>query len=255
MMEYAIDMFAVDEIRLLTGQSFDIGVGLTLRQPSMREIAMSGENEYIAAVNAFTAEPFDVPYYLAQLDIDFEKVTPFQLFGLLVLSLPHQSTKLLFGDLDFSKFLLVESENKGEYVYAHPNGIIIDSLTRERIADNIRRMHGLPKNILKSCENKTAHDLMIYQQKKEIARAQRRRELFGEQSAYGSLISSLASEWHSYDGVLDLKVGQFFDAVIRLGYKRQADNLCRGIYNGNISLKDINKKDLDWMRPIKTKTL
>ena len=246
-------VFAVDEIRILTGKPFDVGAGIKLYQPSMEEIAMFGEDEYLKVISAFTSEPFDVPYYLDKVGIDFEEIKPFELFCMLVSPLSQQSTKLLFGDLDFSKFKIATRGN--ELIMINSDGIIIDSLLRERLADNIRRIHCLPKNILKSCENKTTHDLMIYQQKKEIQRLQRKREMFGESSAYGALISSLACEWHDYDKVLKLNVGQFFDAIVRLGYKQQATNLCSGIYSGKLSYKDINKKDLDWMRPIQIKPL
>lgn len=246
-------VFAVDEIRILTGKPFDVGAGIKLYQPSMEEIAMFGEDEYLKVISAFTSEPFDVPYYLDKVGIDFEEIKPFELFCMLVSPLSQQSTKLLFGDLDFSKFKIATRGN--ELIMINSDGIIIDSLLRERLADNIRRIHCLPKNILKSCENKTTHDLMIYQQKKEITRLQRKREMFGESSAYGALISSLACEWHDYDKVLKLNVGQFFDAIVRLGYKQQATNLCSGIYSGKLSYKDINTKDLDWMRPIQIKPL
>lgn len=246
-------MFAVDEARIITGKPFDVGVGITLRQPSISEILEFGEDEYLRAVSVFTSEPFDMPYHLAQMGLDFEKIKPFELFCLLSLSLPQETSRLLFGDLDFTRFKM--ADKAGELILINPEGLIIDSVTRERIADNVRRLHCLPKNILTSCENKTTHDLMIYQQKKEIERAQRRKDLFGEQSSYAALVSSLACEWHSYEDVLSLKVGQFFDALIRLGYRQNANNLYRGLYAGTISHKDINKKDLDWMRPIKTKTL
>lgn len=246
-------MFAVDEIRLLRGEPFDIGVGITLYQPTMSEIAEFGENEYLSVVSAVTSEPFDVPYYLDQMGIDFEKIKPFELFCMMVMGIPKENTRLLFGDLDFSQFIPVQKEN--DLVLMNKEGIVIDSLTRDRIADNVRRMHGLPKNILTSCENKFTHDLMIMQQKKTIDRARRRKDLFGDNSQYASLISSLASEWHSYDRIFNLKVGQFFDAIIRLGYKQNANNLYRGLYSGCMSFKNINKKDLDWMRPIKTKIL
>lgn len=246
-------MFAVDEIRLLRGEPFDIGVGITLYQPTMSEIAEFGENEYLNVVSAVTSEPFDVPYYLDQMGIDFEKIKPFELFCMMIMGIPKENTRLLFGDLDFSKFIPVQKEN--DLVLMNKEGIVIDSLTRDRIADNVRRMHGLPKNILTSCENKFTHDLMIMQQKKTIDRARRRKDLFGDNSQYASLISSLASEWHSYDKIFDLKVGQFFDAIIRLGYKQNANNLYHGLYSGCMSFKNINKKDLDWMRPIKTKIL
>lgn len=247
-------MFAVDEIRLLTGKPFDIGVGVTLYQPTMAEIATFGEDEYRSVVSAFTSEPFDVPYFLDQIGIDFEKIKPFELFCLLVLQIPQSSSRILFGDLDFSKFKMA-TRDSGELILINKDNIIIDSCVRERIADNIRRMHCLPKNILTSCENEFTHNLMIKQQKKNIEREQRRRELFGDNSQYAPFISSLACEWHSYDKVLDLKVGQFFDAIVRLGYRQNANNLYHGLYAGTMSFKNINKKDLDWMRPIKTKTL
>lgn len=246
-------MFAVDEIRLLRGEPFDIGVGITLYQPTMSEIAEFGENEYLSVVSAVTSEPFDVPYYLDQMGIDFEKIKPFELFCMMIMGVPKENTRLLFGDLDFSQFIPVQKEN--DLVLMNKEGIVIDSLTRDRIADNVRRMHGLPKNILTSCENKFTHDLMIMQQKKTIDRARRKKDLFGDNSQYASLISSLASEWHSYDRIFNLKVGQFFDAIIRLGYKQNANNLYHGLYSGCVSFKNINKKDLDWMRPIKTKIL
>ena len=246
-------MFAVDEIRLLRGEPFDIGVGITLYQPTMSEIAEFGENEYLSVVSAVTSEPFDVPYYLDQMGIDFEKIKPFELFCMMIMGVPKENTRLLFGDLDFSQFIPVQKEN--DLVLMNKEGIVIDSLTRDRIADNVRRMHGLPKNILTSCENKFTHDLMIMQQKKTIDRARRKKDLFGDNSQYSSLISSLASECHSYDRIFNLKVGQFFDAIIRLGYKQNANNLYHGLYSGCVSFKNINKKDLDWMRPIKTKIL
>lgn len=246
-------MFAVDEIRILKGKPFDIGVGITLRQPTMSEITDFGESEYLGLISALTSEPFDMPYYLDQMGIDFEKITPFELFCILIRGIPLQTSQLLFGELDFSKFIV--AERNGSMVLVNDKGIVIDSLLRDRIADNVRRIHCLPKNILTSCENKFTHDLMIRQQKKNIDREQRRKELFGDNSQYAPLISSLACEWHDYDKVLDLKVGQFFDAIIRLGYKRNADNLYRGLYSGSVSFKNINKKELDWMRPIKIKTL
>lgn len=246
-------MFAVDEIRLLRGEPFDVGKGITLYQPSIGDIAQFGENEYLTVVSAVTSEPFDMPYHLDQMGIDFEKIKPFELFCILIMGIPQQTSRLLFGELDFSKFVPVE--RNGELILINKDGIIIDSQIRERIADNVRRMHGLPKNILTSCENKFTHDLMIMQQKKTIDRAQRRKDLFGDNSQYAPLISSLACEWHGYDKVLNLKVGQFFDAIIRLSYKQSANNLYRGLYSGGISFKNINKKDLDWMRPIKTRIL
>ena len=168
-------MFAVDEIRLLTGQPFDIGVGIKLQQPTIRDIAKFGESEYMSLVSAVTSEPFDMPYYLDQMGIDFEKIKPFELFCILTSQIPQSTSRLLFGKLDFEKFRVIEREN--DIVLMDGSGIIIDSQVRERIADNVRRMHCLPKDILTSCENKFTHDLMIRQQKVHKLEMQRAKDL------------------------------------------------------------------------------
>ena len=73
-------MFAVDEARLITGDPFDVGVGITLYQPTMRQILKFGEGEYLSTVSAFTSQPFDMPYQLSKMGIDFAEIKPFELF-------------------------------------------------------------------------------------------------------------------------------------------------------------------------------
>lgn len=246
-------MNIIDESNIICGDDIHISKGIVIHQPTIKEILKFGEKEYSSLINSLTSEPFDMPYYLSCVGIDFAKITPFELFCQLVSGIPKESSALLFGDLDFTEFKVIVKEN--DIVLANKDGVIIDSLIRDRIADILRKMHNLPKNIITSCENEFTHDLLISQQKKEIERAKRRVKMFGESSGYVPLVSSLACEWKSYDDVLNLPIGQFYDALVRLGYRINAQNLYHGIYAGSISYKNINKKDLDWMRPIKIKTL
>ena len=123
-------MFAVDEIRLLSGKPFDIGVGIKLYQPMISEIAEFGESEYMSLVSALTSEPFDMPYYLDQMGIDFEKIKPFELFCILTQGIPQQTSKLLLGELDLSSFKM--ADQNGELILVNDKGVIINSHTRER---------------------------------------------------------------------------------------------------------------------------
>lgn len=243
----------VNELKILRGDDIPIADGITLKQPTISDIADFGEKEYLSVVQLLTSEPFDMPYYLYLVGIDFAKISPFELFCYLSKGMSKENTYLLFGNLDLSKFRAIKTKEGVQLMNA--NGVVIDSAIREKIADNIRRIHCLPKNIITSCENDFTHDLLIQQQKKEIDRAERRKKLFGESSSYSALVSSLACEWKSYNNVYSLTVGQFFDSLVRLGYKINSQNLYRGIYSGCVSIKNINKKELDWMRPIKNKTL
>ena len=214
---------------------------------------MFGEGRYFSMIHSLTSEPFDVPYYLDQMGIDFEKITPFELFYIMALGISHEDTQMLFGDLDFSEFRIVQRDV--DIILINNKGNIIDAGIREILVDTLRRMHCLPKNELTSCYNSFAHKLLIKKQKRDIEQAKKRIEMFGEKSEMAALVSSLACEWHSYEAVMNLTIAQFFDAIIRSGYKENAESLMAALRSGALSSGSYSKKDLNWRRPIKINPL
>lgn len=246
-------MTTVDEARLLTGKDVKITKFLSIKQPTVEEVLLFGEKRYLSMVHLLTSEPFDMPYYLDQMGVDFEQITPFELFCIMIQGISHEETQMLFGDLNFSKFVVVQRDM--DIILLNDKGEIIDAGIREVIADNLRRMHCLPKNELKSCYNSFAHKLLIKKQKRDMEQAQKRIEMFGEKSELAALVSSLACEWHSYKAVMDLTIAQFFDAIIRSGYKESAESLLASLRAGVLSSGSYNTKDLNWRRPIKINPL
>ena len=246
-------MSTVDEAKILLGEPIAITKFLSVKQPTVREVLRYGEKKYLSLIHTLTSEPFDMPYYLDQMGIDFEKITPFELFTVLIQGVSKEDASLLFNDIDFSQFVVVQRDS--DIILMNSKGEVIDSGVREYIADNLRRMHCLPKNEITSCYNSFAHKLLIKKQKRDMEQAQKRIEMFGERSELAPLISSLACEWHSYNQVLDLTIGQFFDAVIRSGYREAAESLAAALRSGTLASGSYSKKDLDWRRPIKIKPL
>lgn len=246
-------MTIVDEARLLAGEDIPVTKFLSIKQPKVKEILLFGEKSYFSMVHSLTSEPFDMPYYLDQMGIDFEKITPFELFCILIKGISHKETSMLFGDVNFAEFDVIQRDT--DIVLINPQGQIIDAGIREIIAETLRRMHCLPKNELTSCYNSFAHKLLIKKQKRDIEQAQKRIEMFGEKSEVAALISSLACEWHSYEAVMNLTISQFFDAVIRSGYKENAESLMAALRTGALSSGSYNSKELNWRRPIKINPL
>ena len=246
-------MTIVDEAKLLTGEDIKITKFLSIKQPTVKEVLLFGEKRYFSMVHSLTSEPFDMPYYLDQMGIDFEKITPFELFCILITGISYEDTQMLFGDLDFSRFRIVQRDT--DIILVDNNGDIIDAGIREIIAETLRRMHCLPKNEITSCYNSFAHKLLIKKQKRDIEQAQKRAEMFGEKSEVAALVSSLAYEWRSYEAVMKLTISQFFDAIIRSGYKEHAESLLAALRVGALSSGSYSKKDLNWRRPIKINPL
>ena len=53
---------------------------------------------------------------------------------------------------------------------------------------------------------------------------------------------------YTHTDVWDLKINAFMDSVKRIGKIKNAELLLQSGYSGfGISLKDINKKELDWL--------
>ena len=53
---------------------------------------------------------------------------------------------------------------------------------------------------------------------------------------------------NNHTDVWDLKINAFMDSVKRIGKIKNAELLLQSGYSGfGISLKDINKKELDWL--------
>jgi hypothetical protein len=250
-MEFVANL--VDEGKIILGKSINIAPFLHIRQPTVQEILDFGEKRYFSLVHTLTAEPFDMPYYLDQMGINFEEITGFDLFLISIRRISKREISFLFGDIDFENFKIVQREY--DVILVNNKGQIIDSGIREKIAENLRRIHCLPKNNLTSCYNNFAHKLMIQMQKREIEQSQKRIELFGEHSQFVALVSSLACEWKSYENVLRLPIAQFFDAVIRSGYKETSNLLYSAMYSGSLKPDSYNKKDLDWRRPVKIKAV
>lgn len=246
-------MSLIDEAKILIGEPIAITKFLSIKQPTVKEVLRFGEKKYLSLVHTLTSEPFDMPYYLDRMGIDFEKITPFEMFVVLIQGISQNDISFLFEGVNLSEFRLIQREM--DIVLMNNKGEIIDAGVREIIADYLRRMHCLGKNEITSCYNSFAHKLLIKKQKRDIEQAQKKAEMFGEHSELAPLISSLACEWHSYEAVTNLTIAQFFDAIIRSGYRDSAKSLTMALCNGALDHNSYSKSELDWRRPIKIKPL
>lgn len=248
-------MWEFNELQFYKKSECTLPCGIKITAPTLGEIAdyyeEYGEENYLSMISLLTAEPFDLPYQLSQVGIDFTEIDSFTLFCYLTHSLTPKDTKLLFGDLDFSKFIVVSREDKP--ILMNKQGIVIDETVREQLTACLRKMHHIPKQQFNKVGNDFAKNMYIETARKDMERAKRKRLLKGKQSTYLPLISSLiAHEGFNYtwDNVWDIHIHQFFDSIQRMQIRDNAKNLYTGLYSGTIEYAKI-KKDLEWLRPLK----
>ena len=106
-----------DLLRLYFGEDYVINDRITIHQPTIQDILDLGEKEFYSVIAPFTSNPTSLKVQLFDLGIYWTDVSDFELFSLLIKTVPFEKTKILFGDFDFSSFDLVGKRNdKGEII-------------------------------------------------------------------------------------------------------------------------------------------
>lgn len=240
----------IDELALLRGSDYVINEHITIHHPTLAEIYDWGEREYFRTVTTICSTPADLKVQLDDLDIDYTKISDFQLFMLLSKELQPEHTRILFGDLDFTQFTTAQNPANEEIVLCDfQHDILIDRLLYTMITDYLRCVHSLTKNEQKP-GNEITRKVMIQEERLE----QERHQDQGYSSVLAPTISALvncAEFKYDYDSVWQLPYYALMDAVKRIQAIKSHHHLMGGIYAGMVDTKKLSKSEkesLDWLR-------
>lgn len=241
-----------DTLKIYRGEDFVISKHIKIHQATLNEICDYGENDYYSMIYQLTATPQSMKVQLWDIGIDYTRISPFELFYHILYKLyPRQKTSILFGDLDFTLFQQGKRrDNDAPVLYQDICGesVLLDEYTYHTIMDYLRQVHMIYKDE-KLPANETTKMILIEDAREEAYRNQNK----GRQhpSQLKNLISSMInSEGFKYDHsqVWDMKINAFMDSVKRISKIKNAELLLQSGYSGfGINLKDIDKKQLDWL--------
>ena len=241
------DIFDVDQLQLYFGDDYIINDKIKISQPTIGEIVDFGEAQYFSVIHTITAIPSDMKSQLWDLSIDWMEIEDFELFMMLAPTLPVERTKLLFGDLDFTKFKVYKNRENGDILLADlESGVKIDKLIYLRIVNYLRKVHNITPKIERAA-NKTTKQILIDEDRLRIQTNKDK----PFKSYLLPLISSVKVRMgYTKDYVRNEGFVEFFDDVSRLQIIHNADHLLAGCYAGTIDMKKINKQDLNWMKEL-----
>lgn len=245
-----------DELKIYRGEDFVVSKYIKIHQPSLSEICDYGEQEYYSMIYHLTATPQTMKVQLWDMEprIDYTKITPYELFyNILYRLFSKEKTSIIFGDLDFTKFQIMQRKDNGEILLCqivNDEQVIIDEFTYNLIMDYLRKVHGVYKDE-KIPANNTTKMILIEDAREEFERNKNK----DYPSQLVNLISSMInSEGFKYNHsqVWDMKINAFMDSVKRISKIKNAELLLQSGYSGfGINLKDIDQKQLDWLGELK----
>lgn len=238
----------VDELQLYIGDDYVINDKIRVLQPTIRQIAEFGEKEFFSVVYTVTAIPSDMKANLWDLGIDWMEIDDFELFVMLSQTLTPDRTKLLFGDLDFTKLKPYNHPHvEGEIILADKEtGVLIDKMIYLRIVSYLRKAFNITPKVEKAA-NKMTKKILIEEDRKRIE--------FNKDKPFKSFLLPLISsvkvkQGYTKEYVLNMGYCEFMDDVARLQVIHNADHLLSGVYAGTIDMKKLNKAELNWMKEL-----
>lgn len=238
----------VDELQLYIGDDYVINDKIRVLQPTIRQIAEFGEKEFFSVVYTVTAIPSDMKANLWDLGIDWMEIDDFELFIMLSQTLTPDRTKLLFGDLDFTKLKPYNHPHvEDEIILADKEtGVLIDKMIYLRIVSYLRKAFNITPKVEKAA-NKMTKKILIEEDRKKIE--------FNKDKPFKSFLLPLISsvkvkQGYTKDYVLNMGYVEFMNDVARLQVIHNADHLLSGVYAGTIDVKKINKAELNWMKEL-----
>lgn len=247
-----------DELRIYRGEDFVVSKNIVIHQPTLSEICDYGEQNYYSMIYQLTSTPQAMKWQLWDMGIDYTKITPFELFYSLLYKLyPQERTSILFGDLDFTKFQTAQrTDDDSVFLYqvieknreagtAYEEALI-DEAAYNIIMDYLRNVHSIPKDE-KMPANESTKMILIEDARDEYRRNQNKEYHSQLKNMISSMINCEGFKYN-HSQVWDMKINAFIDSVKRISKMKNADLLLQSGYSGfGVNLKDINKKQLDWL--------
>ena len=239
-----------DELKIYRGEDFVVSKHIVLHQPTLNEICDYGERDYYSMIYNFTATPQSLKVQLWDMGIDYTEITPYQLFyQLLYRMYLQEKTSIIFGDLDFSKFQLMQrKDDESIFLYQEIDGesVIIDEYTYNIIVDYLCKSHFIERD-LKIPMTKSAKMILIEDAREEMEMNKNKEYHSTLQNLVSAMINSEGFKYN-HSQVWDMKINAFMDSVKRIGKIKNAQLLLQSGYSGfGVNLKEINNKQLDWL--------
>lgn len=255
-------MAEIDKLKILRGKPIKISDLLTIYQPTIDQITDAGEEKFTNTIWLMCSCAWDMPSTFADAGIDFMSVSDWQFFIQITHSFNVEDTRLIFGDLDFSKLTPMNyKENKddteGQIVLVNLEPLTINGVKYEpaqyifteqlyqEMIPYVREMIGFQHKGRKAANKATAKILILDDRRQ---RARHKNDKY-ESMFHNGIISLVNTEEfpYTYETAYSLTLYQFTKSLIQIQGKKQACAMFQGSMSGFVDTSKIPSSNFQWM--------
>ena len=248
--------FKFDRLKMYFGEPYVIETEtceLQINQPTIGDILEFGEKEFYSMLNTFVANTTSYRLQLWDMGVDWNKISDYELFCMLIKGLDKTATYLLFGDLDFQSFDLFTKKIDDTEVltlYSRDENIEINEETYRCISEYLRLMFNIYPKVEKA-KGKATKEAIIDEERMNLELEMKKNNK--SKSILLPLVSSCINHpgfKYKLNELREIGIVQFMDSVQRLQIYESTVALNSGMYSGMCDLSKVDKKLFNFMRDI-----
>lgn len=250
--------FEFDRLKMYFGEKYTIkcknAEDIVISQPTIGDILNFGEKEFYSMLNIFISNTTSYRLQLWDIGIDWNKISDYELFCMLIKNADKDATSLIFGDIDFEHFDLytenIDENNTVLTLYNKEQNIEINQQTYIHIAEYLRLMFNIHPKVEKA-KGKATKEAIIDEDRMNLNLEIKKNK--GYKSMLLPLVSSCVNHpgfKYKLEELREIGVVQFMDSVQRLQIYESTVALNSGMYSGMCDLSKVDKKLFNFMRDI-----
>lgn len=217
---------------------------IVLLQPSIGDIVKVSEPLFYSTLNVFTTNPTANRLLLWNEGIDWNDLTDYGLFVMFFNRINPEISKLIFQDVDFTRFKRLK-KNDDILFYNEEQNIVIDENIYNIISLYFRTMfNAFPKT--EKTVDAVAKEWII---EEELMNAAIKKDK--DKSSLFSLISTCVNHpgfKYKSSELINVGIFEFMDSVKRLQIYESATAVMKGMYSGFVDVKKIDKEAYNFMK-------
>lgn len=261
------DLLDFDELQMYFGEDYYPMDKIKITQPKIGDILEFGDTKLYSVVNTICGNPTSFRLQLWKIGINWNDISDFDLFSIMIKNLSVKDTSLLFGDLNLSWFERIHDDEKNcdvlVYVKRDDEGnpieinekelIVIDEIVYIKIVEYIRHMFNIHPKV-EHAKNKATAEAIIWEDEMNLENEKRKHK---DDKVEKSLLLPMISAALNHPGfkykmkeLRDVGIVEFMDSIQRLQVYESTRALLAGSYSGFMDSSKISKEQFNFMRSL-----
>ena len=264
---------------LQSGNDLQLTKTASFKHPILQEVldidknnyGLNSELLYYSMVNVFLTDPYDYMVFLDDNGVDYEQVSPFDVFCLLcneyvdnIMNSEEltdlEKTNLFSNNLYFKafkfflgveSFFIAQTEDGNNIILDNNKEFLLNSEMYNYVSEFIRKINGIPETDKINPEDDWAKQILIEDERERLKKQAKKKQKDDDsnKNRLGNLISSIT--WSCNGGITPFNRGQLhmydlIDGINRTDKLLHYTNTMNGYYSGCIEKKNINFNEVHW---------